>query len=163
MKEIPLSQGLTAQVDDEDFEWLSQWKWHAWRSKPTENWYAVRSESFPKKTTYYMHRDILGLKQGDRRIVDHVESSQSLNNQRKNLRLANPCQSSCNARKKANSAMPFKGVYVAPRKGGTIAYGARIRVEGKRLYLGYRSTAEEAYALYCEAAKQYHGEFARVY
>jgi hypothetical protein len=28
-KEIELTQGKVALVDDEDFEWLSQWKWQA--------------------------------------------------------------------------------------------------------------------------------------
>ena len=29
MKEIQLTQGQVAIVDDADFEWLRQWKWHA--------------------------------------------------------------------------------------------------------------------------------------
>ena len=27
MKEIPLTKGKVALVDDSDFEWLMQWKW----------------------------------------------------------------------------------------------------------------------------------------
>lgn len=163
MKEIPLTQGLVTLVDDEDFDWLSQWKWHAWRSKPTENWYAIRSEALPRKTTYYMHRELLGLKHGDLRIGDHIDSSQSLNNQRSNLRIANHRQSSCNARQKRNSKLPFKGIYPAPRSGGKIVYGARIRIEGKRVFLGFRDSPEDAFSLYCEAAKLHHGEFARLF
>jgi len=29
MREIPLTQGQVAIVDDEDYEWLSQFKWYA--------------------------------------------------------------------------------------------------------------------------------------
>lgn len=28
MKEIPLSKGKVTLVDDEDFDWLSQWNWY---------------------------------------------------------------------------------------------------------------------------------------
>jgi hypothetical protein len=38
---------------------------------------------------------------------------------------------------------------------------SRIVVDGKEIWLGYFSTPEAAHAAYCEAAKQYHGEFAR--
>jgi len=33
MKKIELSKGQFALVDDEDFEYLNQWKWHAHLAK----------------------------------------------------------------------------------------------------------------------------------
>jgi len=39
---------------------------------------------------------------------------------------------------------------------------SQIRVYGKRYHLGVFSTKEEAYAAYCDAARYYFGDFARV-
>lgn len=41
MKEIPLTQGKVASVDDCDYEYLNQWKWHPLKSGKT--FYAVRN------------------------------------------------------------------------------------------------------------------------
>ncbi|MFH1744454.1 MAG: hypothetical protein ABIH23_36080 [bacterium] len=45
MKEISLTQGRVALVDDEDFEQVSQWKWCAMKGR--WRYYAVRAD---KKT-----------------------------------------------------------------------------------------------------------------
>ena len=40
MKEIKLSQGKVTLVDDEDFEYLNQWKWCAMKGNST--FYVIR-------------------------------------------------------------------------------------------------------------------------
>lgn len=57
MKEIPLGNGLTTKVDDEDYEWLNQYKWYA---------YTVGGKTFAAHDTpggrrVYMHNVIMGL------------------------------------------------------------------------------------------------------
>ena len=41
MREISLSQGQVALVDDADYSWLSQWKWFAYKHR-SGNYDAVR-------------------------------------------------------------------------------------------------------------------------
>ena len=55
MKKIPLSKGLVTVVDDEDFEWLSQYKWFAAAASGCEDLhYAVRNVPAPE--TKHGHR-----------------------------------------------------------------------------------------------------------
>jgi len=41
MKEIPLTNGLTAKVDDEDYEWLSAYTWYAYDDPKSGETYAA--------------------------------------------------------------------------------------------------------------------------
>jgi hypothetical protein len=61
MREIPLSRGLIALVDDEDYFVLSQYSWHA--SESRGKFYAMRNSHGEgnASTTPMMHREILGV------------------------------------------------------------------------------------------------------
>jgi hypothetical protein len=158
MKEIKLTQGQVALVDDADYEWLNQYKWHAQWAEGTKSYYAVRSTSRLERTRQQisMHRQILGLEYGDPRTGDHIEPAETLNNQRSNLRIANTSEQGANKRRYANNTTGFKGV----SKNGS-GYQASIRLSGKLKYLGTCTTREEAHGLYIAAAKELHGDFAR--
>ena len=55
MKEIQLTQGKVALVDDDMYEYLMQWKWFA--NKKGSTFYAVRSlHSNNVRKTIFMHR-----------------------------------------------------------------------------------------------------------
>ena len=88
MKTIELTQGLVAVVDDQDFAWLSQWKWYA--NKSSYHTYAARFTSPQPRQKIYMHREIARRKYADQgevldgREVDH-EDGDPLNNRRENL------------------------------------------------------------------------------
>lgn len=57
MKEIHLTQGKVAMVDDENFEHLNQYKWCA--AHDGYNWYAKRTLLRTKGKMVYMHREIM--------------------------------------------------------------------------------------------------------
>ena len=84
MKRISLTQGQFATVDDEDFELLNQWTW--WAVLSSSNTYSA------KRLGVSMHRQILGLKPGDRRRAEHINRDK-LDNRRSNLKIVSTRQS----------------------------------------------------------------------
>jgi len=86
MKQIPLTQGQVALVDNTDYDWLNQWKWCAQRTRGV--FYAVRNSPRKngKKHQIFMHREILGLRYKDGQEGDH-RNHNTLDNQRENLRV----------------------------------------------------------------------------
>ena len=86
--------------------------------------------------------------------VDHEDLNQA-NNRWFNLREATRQQQTANTSHK--NSLGFKGI----TKLGSGRYRARIKVDGRKIGLGTRETAEEAHALYMSAALIYFGKFAR--
>lgn len=161
--QIPLTQGYFAQVDPEDYEYLSQFKWMVQvnRNKQGEALYAyaIRMAPVPGQTRrrrVYMHREVAemhGMLLEDR-VIDHIDG-RGLNNTSANLRSATKSQNRLNSVKR-KGASRYKGV--SPCKGKWTAF---FGTPGKRHYLGFFDTEEEAHAAYCAAAAKYAGEFAR--
>lgn len=81
MRQIRLTKGLYALVDDEDFEWLSQWTWSATVSSRGTKFYAVRKE---KGVKVRMHVAIWTKHNGpvpSGLVIDHVNHN-SLDNRK---------------------------------------------------------------------------------
>ena len=153
---ITLTQGQVTIVDTADFEWLNQWKWAAQWNKGTRTYYAVGHDG---DYAVRMNRLILGLGYGDNRQGEHI-SGDTLDNRRSvNLRIATQQQNSWNQKRHSNNTSGFRGVDWNARSG---KWRARITVGWDTINLGLYSTPEEAYESYCEAAKDYYGEFARL-
>lgn len=146
-REIPLTRGLVAIVDDADFDWLNGWNW----AVAGHQLVAGRCEN---RVTIYMHRVILNAQPGQ--LVDHVNGDPR-DNRRANLRICTFAENSRNARRQTGSRCRYKGVAPSgPR------WTARITVDGKQVRLGGYATDEQAARAYDEAARRHHGEFACV-
>jgi len=147
MKEIKLTQNRVALVDDDDFDWLSQYKWAAHWERCTRSFYARRHFRIGpgKYGKLPMHRAILGLSFGDKRQVDHKDHN-TLNNQRSNLRIVDCRQNHYNR----------IGVGGYRRRHDIGRYEAYIRVEGRQKCLGMFDTADDAHAAYLAAKCIYH-------
>ena len=164
-REIVLTQGQVAIVDAEDYPILSAHNWYAKWSAKMGSYYAARNEplSDGKQRTIRMHREILGLKHGDKRHSDHALHV-TLDNRRfvdgiENLRIADRRDNLCNRLRYRNNTSGFKGVSFSISANKSQAY---IRIDNRQIHLGYRDTAEAAAELYKAAAPKYHGKFAYI-
>jgi len=156
MKTIPLTKGKVALVDDADFEWLNQHKWHAIQPNPPHgSFYAARRDMAQSERYVYMHNVILGVLG-----VDHRDSN-GLNNQRSNLRPASPRENASHQRLQHRKKGGFKGVSrPAIATGMSHLWFAYINHKGKRRYLGYFVNATDAARAYDAKAIELFGEFA---
>lgn len=157
MKEIQLSQGKVALVDDEDYEAMSKISWRFARQR-TGKFYACSSHYVCGKRKFiWMHRLILNTKNG--LDTDHINGD-GLDNRRCNLRAVTRAQNSWNKKHCRDSITGLKGVGVVGQKSkAKTKYMAVIMANGNRHYLGLFPTAELAHKAYCEAAQKLHGEF----
>lgn len=152
MKEIPLTQGKIALVDDEDYTSLSCFNWHC------SHGYARRGigQHKGRRMAVLMHRVIADKVFNGIPVnceVDHVDRN-TLNNQRHNLRLCTHRQNGKNV-SNSKSSSGFRGVRKRNKK-----WAAQIACDGTLKHLGTFDTAEAAAEAYDVAAQELHGEFA---
>lgn len=101
MKQISLTKGKYVLVDDEDFEYLNQWKWYFDR-------YAMRNEKVNgKRRKVLIHRIIMNTPEGFE--TDHINGDK-LDNRRANLRICTTSQNQANKKKSLNKSSVYKGV-----------------------------------------------------
>ena len=150
MKEIRLTRGAVALVDDGDFAHVSRLRWHANKNHRTSYAVCVFREN-GKQREQTMHRFLLNPPKGME--VDHINGN-GLDNRRANLRLATHSQNICNQKLRNSNVSGYKGVTWFERY-----QRWHTQVDGK--HVGYYDTPEEAaYAYDVEATRRY-GLFAK--
>lgn len=160
MKKIALSRGLFALVDDDDYEFLNQWKWYA--RKDRHNYYALRNDykrldaGVYYQKTIFMHRLIMAVSESHI-LVDHRDND-GLNNQKNNLRICTHQENSMNKKKRVKSSSVYKGVTWHKR---IKRWEAQIQFKGKHYHLGFYDVESEAADAYDSASKKHHGDFAK--
>ena len=157
MKEIPLTKGYIAQVDDEQFDKLIKLKWHAQVHKHTVYAASITKDEKGKRVYFLMHRVILGVT-SSRVYVDHKDGN-GLNNQGFNIRPCTSSQNAMNSKGNLASSSRLKGV---SWNIGLKIWVANIMIDGKIKSLGVFENEEDAARVYNQLAKEHHKEFARL-
>jgi len=159
---IPLTQGKIAIVDDEDYEWLMQWKWGA--RHDAWNCYASRT-AYPNgrngtegrnhsNITVNMHREIMGCKPKDGIIVDHINRN-CLDNRKVNLRIAAPSINGYNCRMHRDNSSGYRGVFWHKK---SRKWMAQFLYHGEHIYCGSFNNLLDAVFAYDCAIIKYRGE-----
>ncbi len=153
MKEIHLANGRgTALVDDEDFEWLSKYKWAR-----SSTGYATRGVRVKDKcVAYLMHREIMKSPRGS--VTDHINHDRS-DNRKINLRVITPSQNVMNTLKLTYSSSGFRGVSAQVSQ----ADWWQAKYQGKYLGCGKGESGKIQCAMLRDlAALRYEGPLARL-
>jgi len=145
IKQITLTQGKVALVDDDEYEYLAQWKWCA--QKSGNRFYAKRHDKDDNKVIVLMHVSLLGSKLGLE--IDHINGN-GLDNQRNNLRHVTHRQNQQNLH--INKSSKYPGVSWHKANNSWVAH-IRYRKFRNDTHLGYFTTQELAYEAYKHACE----------
>lgn len=147
-KIITANDGSEFLVDDELYDVLAAVRWHVHTKG-----YAMGIVDGKRVA---MHRWIMRAIAAD--IIDHADGN-TRNNQTANLRRATPSQSQWNKNKYKRGKSQYKGVHWYAR---TSKWTAQIHVNNHKHHLGFYSDERDAALAYNKAARELHGEFAKL-
>lgn len=133
MKQIPLTKGKFAIVDDEHYDYLIQWRWHV-----SDSGYATRHTRNQKRNIIRMHRVINNTP--DDLITDHINGDK-LDNRKENLRTVNKSLNARNTGLRKGNKSGVKGCYWEER---VKSWRLQIKVNLKSIHLGYFKNIEDA-------------------
>lgn len=143
-------------VDDADWDEVKKYKWHIGKQPKRKAIYARRNEYVngkrpPKEVALHTH--LTGYK-----MTDHINGN-GLDCRRSNMREATVTQNRHNTGIRKDNRSGYKGVSWDKDENKWVV---RIQKDNKNKTIGRYDTKEAAARAYNEAAKKYHGEFARL-
>lgn len=145
MREVQLTKGYVAFVDDDDYERINSFRWHYC------NGYARRRDG---RGYRMMACEVLQVPNGT--LLDHANRNK-LDNTKANLRHATWSQNMMNKDYAYIGEHGYRGVSRDKRRPRFIA---RMKHDGRYLFIGTYDTAVLAAAAYNLTAKELRGEFA---
>lgn len=159
MKKIPAKlkdKTYWAVVDDEDYIYLSKYKWHYERGYARRSEYQGGGRSNPKIKHIRMHQDLLSCPEDMH--TDHINRNK-LDNRKENLRIVTRSQNFANRELYSSNKSGFKGVsYLKQNK----KWQAEIQCNKVQYYLGSFDTPQEAAKVYDNKARELFGDFAKL-
>ena len=151
MKEIKLTQGKVAIVDDEDYDELNKLKWYT-NHNYNDKYYAVHSINKTQKKLK-LHRVIMNVT-NPKIVVDHINGD-GLDNRKCNLRICSHKENMMNRVKQNDTTSKYKGVWWDKDMKRWRAY-----IGNKKL--GSFKLEVDAAKAYNEKAKELFGDFAKI-
>ena len=148
------SNGNEFYFDLDDYEKIKD---ICWRVDVGKSGYVLGRD---RGSDYYIrfHRVVLGLKEDDPMVPDHIHGKQTRNDNRKrNLRVATRSQNQMNMATRIDNTSGVTGVNWNKR---TNKWVARIHVKGKSVHLGYFHCFDDAVKARKDAENKYYGEWA---
>lgn len=154
-RRIPLTQEQYAIVNENSYEFLMLWDWHACWSPDTQSWYAVTKHVIDGKVRRVaMHHILFSVM--PHVIYDH-KNRRSDDNRIENLRLGDKSKNGFNRSKSRANTSGFKGV--TWRKDMQM-WASSITAKKQKIHLGLHVEKEDAARAYDVKALELHGEFA---
>lgn len=155
MKEIKLSNGDVAFIDNEDYSKVIDYRWYLKKNKGKNCRYAIAySYKGNKQNILRMHRIIMNASIDEE--IDHINGN-GLDNRKENLRKVSHWQNVMNTKIGKNNTTGFKGVCKIKDK-----WVSRIQFNKKKIYIGCFNNKIEAAKAYDIKAKEIFGEYANL-
>lgn len=154
-KLIPLTQGKFAIVDEDDYDFLTQWKWSLSGRYARTVFYPKDINGKLARIEVLMHKILMGDIPG--KITDHINNN-SLDNRRCNLREATLNDNARNKIKYKDSISKYKGLSWSEERKN---WHVKISVNDKTINLGRFKDEEYAALVYDIWAMYYFGDFAK--
>lgn len=158
MKKIPLTQGKFALVDDENYDWLMQYKWCAQKRRNT--FYAATTIKLGKNqwTSLRMHQLIINQKLNKNEEIHHINGN-GLDNCAHNLEILTRSHHRAMDKKQINTTSKYKGVCFNKRNN---KWKSEITVNLKKINIGTFISEIDAARAYDKFAIKYFQQYARL-